>query len=282
MIGWLLYRKTDVNRNKAYIEMYLEEGERLGIKIKLILIEDLSFGVKNGIPFLFLKNEPAFLPDFAVVRTIYPLLSRQLEYMRIKVFNNSTVAEICNDKARTYQYLSRYHIPMLDTEFIKNQDFSFMPEYEMVIKSVDGHGGAQVYLSTLDDFKEIQEGIGSSDVVIQPFLKNGCKDVRVYVIGKQIVGAVCRKAKNGFKSNFSLGGDVFTYHLKQKEIDIVNRIIKVFSFGLVGIDFLIDEQGNFVLNEIEDVVGARMLYQCTDLNLVHLYLKFILEELYKK
>ena len=34
-----------------------------------------------------------------------------------------------------------------------------------------------------------------------------------------------------------------------------------------------------VFNEIEDVVGARMLYSKTDINIVSLYLDFILNEI---
>ncbi|MDF2611730.1 MAG: hypothetical protein K0R92_3204, partial [Lachnospiraceae bacterium] len=42
---------------------------------------------------------------------------------------------------------------------------------------------------------------------------------------------------------------------------------------------IIGDQGELIFNEIEDVVGARMLYQCTDINLVRLYLNYIKENL---
>ena len=63
---------------------------------------------------------------------------------------------------------------------------------------------------------------------------------------------------------------------------MVQKIVDMFSFGLVGIDFLIDEKGAFVFNEIEDVVGARMLYQLTDINLVERYFKYILKQIEKE
>jgi len=34
-----------------------------------------------------------------------------------------------------------------------------------------------------------------------------------------------------------------------------------------------------IFNEIEDVVGSRMLYQCTDYNLVEHYLNYILKQI---
>ena len=59
---------------------------------------------------------------------------------------------------------------------------------------------------------------------------------------------------------------------------VLNRIVEEFDFGLVGIDFIYDE-GRPVFNEIEDVVGARMLYSLTDIDIADRYLEFILERL---
>ena len=99
----------------------------------------------------------------------------------------------------------------------------------------------------------------------------------MYVIGNQIITAVLRTAISGFKSNFSLGGEVKEYKLSTKEIALVQNIINLFEIGLAGIDFIIGDNGELIFNEIEDVVGARMLYQCTDINLVGMYLEFIKE-----
>ena len=99
------------------------------------------------------------------------------------------------------------------------------------------------------------------------------------MLGQEILACDCRTATSGFKSNFSLGGSVELYELSGKERQLVEKIISQFSFGLVGIDFLIDENGEFLFYEIEDVVGARMLYQLTDINLVGKYLEFIIERI---
>ena len=71
------------------------------------------------------------------------------------------------------------------------------PDY--VIKAVDGHGGKQVFL-TNESFDSIQKGIAGSDFILQPFVKGPGVDLRVYVIGKEIVGAVKRQANNSFRS----------------------------------------------------------------------------------
>lgn len=332
MIAWLLYFREQALYNRKYIQFYMEEGAKLGIAVRLILIEDLEFGVKNNHWFMTYQNEVAEYPDFAVCRAIYPILNRQLECMGIRVFNNSFVAEICNDKARTCQYLAGTGIRMVDTSFYRNfqiGDAISSAEGMTVIKAVDGHGGSQVFLINNEEAKitgnfnkeipdhelnfnrngkaidnkpadkdtakllnnketerikqqqKIIAGLGSSDVVVQPFTGRRHQDLRVYVIGKEIVAAVLRTAKEGFRSNFSLGGEVRLYELSEEEKKIVALITGQFEFGLVGIDFIIGDEGELIFNEIEDVVGSRMLYQCSDINIVELYLKYIIKQIKK-
>ena len=44
---------------------------------------------------------------------------------------------------------------------------------------------------------------------------------------------------------------------------------------MVGIDFIFDEEGRFLFNEIEDVVGSRTLSALSEINIVWEYLNFI-------
>jgi gamma-F420-2:alpha-L-glutamate ligase len=298
MEAWLIYNRDGAEYNKGYIQIYMEEGNKLGVNIRLILVENLELGVMNNIWFLNYNREEVDKPDFVICRAIYPLLSRQLEFMGIPVFNNSFVSEICNDKARTYQYLAKTGIKMVDTSFYLNAQIGEVLsacEQGTVVKTVDGHGGNQVFL--IDDhikmehelnetgkqeIYRLQSNLGSSDIVVQPFTGNRHQDLRVYIIGKEIVAAVLRTSREGFRANFSLGGEVALYHLSDEEKAIVNLIINQFDFGLVGIDFIIGDEGELIFNEIEDVVGARMLYQCSDINIAERYLKFIIEKLTNK
>ncbi len=285
MHGWIIYHRDNAIYNKQYIQFYLQEGAKQGIDFKLLLVEDMEFGIQDGQWFIIHQKELLPRPDFSICRAINPLLTKQLEYMWIPVFNNSFVSEICNDKARTYQYLAQAGIKMVDSRFYRNgmlREVIEQIETPTVIKSVDGHGGKQVFLlpgkpqSMSNEYKEeIILKLSGSDVVVQPLTGTKNQDLRVYVIGKEIIASVLRTAKEGFKSNFSLGGEVQLYSLSAAEMDLVNRIINRFDFGLVGIDFIIGDEGELIFNEIEDVVGSRMLYQCSDINIVEKYLSFI-------
>jgi len=287
MVAWIIYFREAAEYNREYIKLYIETGARLGVDVRLIIAEDLKFGVKNNSYFILYRKEEIAYPDFAICRAIYPLMTRQLELMGIKVYNNSFVAEICNDKARTYQYLARTGIAMADTEFYKSfqlDDVLSDLNEARVIKAVGGHGGNQVFLvdPAVTEDKEIAEtkkALSGSDLVVQPKIGNRNQDLRVYVIGKEIIAAVLRTARQGFKSNYSLGGEVALYELSKEEKELVKLIIDQFDFGLVGIDFIVADDGRLIFNEIEDVVGARMLYKCSDINIVEKYLRYIIDNL---
>ena len=290
MRAWMIYAKADAIKNERYIDFYKEEGKLRGIKFEVVLIEYLTFGISNHSWYLKYQGETIKAPDFVVCRTIYPLLSSQLESMGIPVFNNALVARICNDKALTYQYVAQLDIPMVETSFCRALELESKLEEmyycaPVVFKAVAGHGGSQVFIYDKNSSertaqaKSIREGLFGSDFVVQPLTGSRHQDLRVYVIGKEIIAAVLRTAQEGFKSNFSLGGKVELYSLNEQEKALVKQIIQLFDFGLVGIDFIVGDEGQLIFNEIEDVVGARMLYQCSDINLVGRYLEYIVSHM---
>lgn len=285
MIGWILYGRKEAEYNKHYIAMYQEEGKKLDITFEVIIVEELEFGVRNNTWYLEYQGKNVKLPTFVISRAIYPLLTRQLECMKVPVFNNSEVARICNDKALTYQVIASLGIEIIDSTFCKQgklRDALSRRGMKTVVKTVDGHGGQQVYLVDPSDSLQVDEVVMDTcnhDTVLQPLVGTEHKDLRVYVIGNTIIAAILRKAKEGFKSNFSLGGDVSVYELNKEEREKVQMIIELVKPDMVGIDFIISDNGELIFNEIEDVVGARMLYQCTDINLVKLYIEHILDQL---
>ena len=116
------------------------------------------------------------------------------------------------------------------------------------------------------------------EYVIQKLCSDIGKDVRVYVIGNKIVKAVLRTSKESFKSNYSLGGSAREYNLNNYEIAMVKQILNKFKIDYGGIDFTF-HNGKAVFNEIEDAVGARMLYSVCDIDIAKLFVDYIIGEI---
>ena len=61
-------------------------------------------------------------------------------------------------------------------------------------------------------------------------------------------------------------------------VDIAIKISKLLDATYIGVDFLV-KGDNICLNEIEDPVGARMLYKTSSIDIVNLFIKQIKSQL---
>lgn len=281
--GWLIYEEEHSKKNESFIQWFMEESEALNIDLRFLLQSQISFGVRNSELEINVDGRNTAIPDFVIMRNVAPLFSKQLERMNIPCFNSHQVASMCNDKAKTHQYLAGKGIPMLDTYFVSADELhqgNLPLPYPFVVKSAAGRGGVEVFLvENVEQLETAKKELSPHPLVVQPLAATPGKDLRVYVLGKQIVAAVLRTNEASFKANFSLGGSAAVYSLNEMERQLVEKIIGQFEFGLVGVDFLFDENDQLLFNEIEDVVGCRMLCQTTDINIVRRYLEFVLGEI---
>lgn len=291
--GYLLYEPHDAIKNTGFIELFMEESKRKGVMLSLLLTTDERLLPLN--PHLSsLCADTLENPDFIINRSRIPALSQALEQCGILVFNSARICEICNDKQRTYDYLKEYGILSMDTVYPDNpadgrtaQQFG----YPFVLKPAGGHGGMHVGL--IRDERELHQAL--SDLkkdygIIPKLLFQRCasdigKDLRVYVLGGKIIagmmrtGANLRSQKPEIRANFSLGGTASLHVLTKEETALTEKISAALPADLVGIDFIYHE-GRPVFNEIEDVVGTRMLYANTHIDIVKEYLAHVVKICY--
>jgi gamma-F420-2:alpha-L-glutamate ligase len=271
-IGWVIYSREDAEKNKGFIRMLKEDFDQYNVELKLVILEEIDK------PEVFVKNANI---DFAINRSRNSYIAELLEKREIRVFNNSMVTDIANNKGKNYKYLEGI-VPFLpiiyQREVIGSHESIRDFTYPYVIKSCCGHGGSQVFLVHNEDEKKQALSKIKDEYVIQKLCSDIGKDVRVYVIGNKIVKAVLRTSKESFKSNYSLGGSAREYNLDNYEIAMVKQILNKFQIDYGGIDFTF-HNGKAVFNEIEDAVGARMLYSVCDIDIAKLFVDYIIGEI---
>lgn len=260
MTGWIIYSIEDFEKNKRFVEMFREKFALKGVTLRTIILENTEI-------------EKEILPDFAINRSRNYKIAENLETKGVRVFNSATVAKIANDKYETYKYLEGI-IPFM-TMSKASEDIDF----PKIIKSCKGHGGSQVFLAkNQEEERKAVASLQGEDFLYQKCCSDRGKDVRVYIIGNKIVAAVLRTSTKSFKSNFSLGGKAELYELNHTEKDMVEKIIKKLPLDYAGIDFTF-HHGKAVFNEIEDAVGARMLYSISPIDIVSEYVNYIVREM---
>ena len=270
MNWWILYEKEDYLKNIEYVNLYFKECEKYGISLTLVLKEELGLVIKNSETEFYVKGEKCTKPALVINRSRDYVLAKHFEMAGIKVWNDSFVTLIGNDKALAYSYAVQKGIPVLNS-FYGNVA---PEEYPYVLKSLNGHGGAEVFLIQNPDALTQMDFLQKKNFLCQEFAEEPGKDVRVYVVGNRIIKAMLRTNETNFKSNYSLGGKVAEYELNPEEEALVKKVISGLNIGLAGIDFVF-HKGKLYFNEIEDVVGARMLYAHTEVDIVAEYVSYL-------
>lgn len=278
---WLLYEDTDFAVNRGYADMMRVAGEKRGLCIQPVLLSELTLIMDGNGAASCLRNGISARPDAILSRQRDSLVSRHFEAMGVPVYNNSRVCAICNDKRATHQFLRG--LPMPQTLFLSSS-LTQPPEgtrFPVIIKPACSHGGDRVTLvHNAEEWLAAVRAIFPKPALQQTVVSGAGHDLRVYVLHGRILAGVMRTAKEGVVSNFKRGGQVALHALTDAERKLATAAIERFRAAgaplcMAGVDLLYDH-GHPVIGEVEDVVGSRMLYQVSDIDIVSLYLDGLL------
>ncbi len=259
MNGILLYNENDYKNNVTYVAWLIEEAKKRGLSLDLLLKEDF---LMNG-----LRNRDI---DFIVNRTRSYEISIIFELNNIRVFNNSSISLLGNNKLSAYKYASDkgYPYPKVHT--------SWGHDFKLISKPNDLHGGQGI-----DLLENVDLGDGYMRFQ-QDFMSEIYGDIRFYIINNKVIHGVLRKAKGKIISNFTQGGEIEYYKFSEEEKIYVENFIGDIKVDYAGIDFFLTKDKALIFNEIEDVVGSRMLSQLGINDTTDLYLDHILKEMGKE
>ena len=255
MRGILFYSKQDYYKNKSFANWMVFEFKKKRVKLVVEFVED------------FYENRRlSFTPDFIINRSRDYNLSLLFECNDVKVFNKSNITLLGNNKYACYKFIHDLDISIASLPLIPGED-------SVIEKPNSGHGGDGISLNVHDCFNK--------DFVYQEFISDVVGDVRFYVIGNKIEHTIIRyKQKEGILCNYSKGAYLGVFVPSLEKIKIVKRIIDAIGdVGFIGVDFFITKDNKFIFNEIEDVVGSRMLSELKCNNTVPLYTKYILKSI---
>ncbi|MDR3263160.1 MAG: hypothetical protein LBT30_02520 [Clostridiales bacterium] len=258
----IIYDLPRYKKNKEFARLLSEKCLKYGLLPRLVFVED--FPLKGS------------LPKYAVMRAVSFKLTAFLEERGVRVFNNSRVSGVCNDKYETYRFLESRNISVLPYRLITRTD---APNIELtephVFKSRCGHGGNEVFwVETAADIASCFSKIRGDTAIIQKPVSDIGKDLRTYIIGGKPVCSILRESASDFRSNYSLGGSASPRALTNTERREIDKITALFDFDFVGIDLIYDG-GKPIFNEIEDVAGCRTVYASTDVDPADLFVRYI-------
>ena len=250
----LLYEPADAERNGGFID----ELKRFG-DFDLLLWDDWSIGGQSALA-------AKLSGQWVLNRTRQPLAMRFLEDHGVRLVNRAEVNRIANDKWQSFGLMTLLGVPVIPT-------YREPQSSPCVMKPAGGHGGHGVeIIQSPDDIPA-----NGPPLVFQPVVEHTA-DVRAYVIGREVVGAVKRSSTASFKANFTLGGSAEKFELTALQEQDVVKIARALNSDYVGIDFLLLPDGRHVFNEIEDPVGARSFYATHEENIAELLVRHLAKQ----
>lgn len=262
MHGWILYKrnKSEINETDHGVMRLLQTAQAMGISLEVYRPDEfdilLDASSDNQV---LLNGESVSCPDFIIPRmgaeTTYHALSliRHLEIMGVYSANNARSIEIVRDKLLLAQLFDQNKLPTPKTILLKNSVSLELIEqkigFPLVIKPVSSARGIGVCLC--DKPTHFMDFIGllglysqNLSLIAQQFIASSSgRDLRVLVVNNRVIGCMQRKAKNSFKANYSMGGDVELYPLNKEIEHLALATTKLLNLTIAGIDLLFDDEG---------------------------------------
>ncbi|MBT8147416.1 MAG: RimK family alpha-L-glutamate ligase [Gammaproteobacteria bacterium] len=276
---------------KAYSTRRLKEAA-LNRGINANVLDTLKFAIdlKRGAPDLYFKQKQlddydAVLPRIGASITYYgTAVVRQFQEM--DVFCANTAHGIINsrDKLRSLQILSRHHIGIPETTFVRDKK-DVLPAIEraggapVIIKLIEGTQGIGVLLAeTVKQAEAIIELLQSQkqNVLIQKFVSESRgKDIRALVVGDRVVAAMRRVAQGQeFRSNVHRGGIAEPVDLPDDYVEAAIRSAQILGLRVAGVDMLESASGPQIM-EVNSSPGLEGIETCTQLDIAGAIIDYI-------
>ncbi|MEJ8776339.1 ATP-grasp domain-containing protein [Pseudogracilibacillus sp. ICA-222130] len=285
---WIIYNgflKSD--KFIDFANMFHHAANTVGDKATIYRNDEILTLIENN---LIVNGKQVQRPDYVIFTDKDIYLAKQLEYLHIPVFNSSETIEISDDKIKTYQALKFANIPIPETIVAPKTyglpiqlDHSYI-EYVMdtfgfplIIKETFGSFGEQVYLiedeATL--YKKKKE-IGGKPFMFQKFINTSYGvDVRLQVVGNEVVASMKRVAENDFRANITNGGKMMAYTPNEEEKRVAVQASNAIGAHFSGVDLLFGKNGKPIVCEVNSNAHIRNLYDCTGIDASHAIIEHI-------
>lgn len=245
-------------------ERLIEAGKQRGHEVVPLEVLKFSISICPDNPKIYyegvrVSNEfDAILPRIDPPHTAFGfMILRQFQAMGVYTTDTAYSIELCRDKLRCMQYLMRAGVPFPTTGFVNtksdyNKMINAVGGCPLIIKLNEGTEGVGVFLAETE--KVANNFLGTFKqfdvpVMMQKFVKESAgTDIRVVVVGDQVIGALERQSQDGdFRANISLGATTIPLELTQEEKNMVLKSTQALKLNMAGVDLMRTSNGPLIL-----------------------------------
>lgn len=267
-------------------EAALQRNQQVDVLNTLKFAIDLD----RGSPDLYYRQKQlthydAVLPRIGASITYYgTAVVRQFQEMDVFCANTAHGITNSRDKLRSLQILSRHHVGIPRTTFVRDRK-DVLPAIDrvggapVVIKLIEGTQGIGVLLAesvkTAEGIVELLQS-QKQNVLIQKFVaESKGRDIRAFVVGDRVVAAMRRVAQGQeFRSNVHRGGIAEPIELSEEYRETAVRCTQILGLQVAGVDMLEGKDGPQVM-EVNSSPGLEGIEACTGLDVAGAVIEYI-------
>jgi ribosomal protein S6--L-glutamate ligase/tetrahydromethanopterin:alpha-L-glutamate ligase len=280
------------DKEEWHIKRLLKEFRKKGTEVYLLPITRFKSSI-GTIPKISVRGYSIDDYDAVIVRRIPGGTAEQvfyrmdalhrLEEMGVKVFNPSRSIEKAVDKYYTSALLEEEGIntpSTIVTESFREAMKSFKElGGDIVVKPLFGSLGMGITRISNEDvayrvFRALE--MSNSVYYVQEFIPHGCMDIRVFIIGNEVVASMKRVSVN-WKTNISSGGKAQKYKPSEKIKEICIRASGKLGIEYTGVDVIIHSDEVYVI-ELNSTPGWRGLQSVTEIDITKKVVEHVLSK----
>lgn len=259
----------------------IEAAKERGHDVTVVNTTACALVMVDGAFAMLHHGQPVDRPDVVIPRigtsvTEYGLsVVKQFELMGVAVMNSHRAIALSRDKLRAAQFMAAAGLATPPTVALRDpagledlvQRLGGPP---VVIKPVRGTQGTGVMLmESVESIRAVSEtmwGLGQNFVMQRFVAESRGRDIRAFVVGGRVVGAMRRISENhDFRANIHRGARGECVRLPRPYARVAVRAAKEMGLEVAGVDLLETRPGPLLL-EVNSSPGLEGIERCTGAN----------------
>ena len=256
-----------------------EKAQELGHDVTLGSILDISSQVSNAGSRFWLKGVEISDTDVCFLRSFGPGSCEQttrrismIEHMEvagIRVVNPGYQFRRARDKYATQYVLASAGLPVAETFTTESLNQAYGKAEELgvsVFKPILGSMGKGILKFDAPDlafnaFKTL--GRIGEPLIVQEYLRNPGRDMRIFVVGDRVVGTSFKYGAEGnWKTNVAQGGRMVDEPVPVEYKELGLKAVKAMRLDYAGVDIMETDRGPVIL-EVNGAPGWQALKEST-------------------
>ena len=255
----ILSRSASLYSTNSLVQAAIKRGHN----VRVVDPVNCDVFIEKGKPVIYYRNKELKYIDAVIPRIGSSItyqgkvLISQLEAMDVFTTLSAEALSVSRDKLLSLQKLTLAKLDFPKTIFACQYQstqaaINYLGGVPIIIKFVEGTQGLGVVLaetknaveSMIDAFNGLK-----APILLQEYIKESKgSDIRVFVVGEKIIGAIKRQGGKGeFRSNLHRGGSASIAILTQEEKRVAIEAAKILSLNIAGVDILRSNRGPLVL-----------------------------------